>query len=275
MNWYGKCGSYSITPEVCAENAASDDFSTLCSYQDLIDAGLIQSRAEYLAALRKVTVYLAEKGIAEALSEKDAALLQMVRMLDELDNVINLLTERILEWHQATTLSSSRKYSRAGTDKFLQNLAKTASPVMKSSVREVLSLTSLRTRMMKEVSSEANAVIPNMSALVGGLVAARLVSRAGGLVKISRMAGSSIQVLGAESALFSHIRAGSPSPKHGLIFQHRRVHNAPRSVRGKVSRVLSAKLAVAARLDLFRGELAPDFIDDANTKIDSLMEESK
>lgn len=275
MNWYGKYGSYSITPEDGAKNAASDDFSTLCSYQDLIDAGLIQNRAEYLAALRKTTIYLAEKGIAEALSEKDTALLQMVRMLDELDNVINLLTERIIEWHQATTPSSSRKYMHGGFDKLLRDLSKTASPAMKSSVREVLSLTSLRSKMMKEVSSEADAVIPNMSALVGGLVAARLVSRAGGLVKISRMAGSSIQVLGAESALFSHIRAGSPSPKHGLIFQHRRVHNAPRSVRGAVSRVLSAKLAVASRLDLFRGELAPDFIDDANKKIDSLMEESK
>ncbi|HJJ39447.1 MAG TPA: RNA-processing protein [Methanocorpusculum sp.] len=272
MNWYGKKGSYTIKPEVCAGNAASDDFSTLCNYEDIIDAGLISSRAEYLAALRKVTVYLAEKGIADALSGKDTALLQMVRMLDELDNVINLLTERIVEWHQATTPLSSRKYTHAGTDKILLNLSKTGDPAMKPAAREVLSLISLRTRMMKEVSSEADSVIPNMSALVGGLVAARLVSRAGGLVKISRMAGSSIQVLGAESALFSHIRAGSPSPKHGLIFQHRRVHNASRDVRGHVSRMLAAKLAVAARLDLFRGELAPEFIDEANKKIDSLME---
>ncbi|HJJ30772.1 MAG TPA: RNA-processing protein [Methanocorpusculum sp.] len=272
MNWYGKKGSYSITPEVCAENAASDDFSALCRYEDLIDAGLVSSRAEYLAALRKVTVYLAEIGIAGALSEKDTALLQMVRMLDELDRVINLLTERIIEWHQATTPSSSRKYTHTGTDKILLHLSKTAGPAMKPAAREVLSLISLRTKMMKEVSAEADSIIPNMSALVGGLVAARLVSRAGGLVRISRMAGSSIQVLGAESALFSHIRADSPSPKHGLIFQHRRVHNASRDVRGHVSRVLAAKLAVAARLDLFRGELAPEFIDEANKKIDSLME---
>ena len=111
-----------------------------------------------------------------------------------------------------------------------------------------------------------------MSALVGGLVAARLVSRAGSLSLMAKMPGSSIQVLGAESALFSHIRAGTPSPKHGLIFQHRRVHNAPREVRGKLARVLSAKLAIACRLDAYRGELDEAFVADANAKIDKIME---
>ena len=273
MNWYGKKGSYSITPEVCAENIASQDAGALCRTEELIEAGLVKDRAEYLSAVRDTAFYLAEKGIAEALAEKDTTLLQMVRMLDELDNVINLLTERIIEWHQATTLSSSRKYSHAGAEKMLLKLAKTADPAMKPAAREILSMNALRAKLMKEVSAEADKVIPNMSALVGGLVAARLVSRAGGLKKIAHMAGSSIQVLGAESALFSHIRTASPSPKHGLIFQHRRIHNAPRETRGKVSRILAAKLAVAARLDLFRGEIAQDFISEANKKIDALMEE--
>lgn len=271
MNWYGNKGSYSISPEICAENIASPAAAPLCRTEDLIEAGLVKDRAEYLAAVRKTAFYLAEKGIAELLSEKDTGLLQMVRMLDELDRVINLLTERILEWHQARTPSASRKYTRAGADKMLQNLAKTAEPAMRPAAREILSLNALRAKLTKEVSAEADKVLPNMSALVGGLVAARLVSRAGGLKKISRMASSSIQVLGAESALFSHIRSGSPSPKHGLIFQHRRVHNAPREVRGKVSRVLAAKLAAASRLDYFRGEIVPGFIDSANKKIDDMM----
>lgn len=114
-------------------------------------------------------------------------------------------------------------------------------------------------------------VIPNMSALVGGLVAARLMSRAGGLAAVARMPGSSIQVIGAEGALFSHIRTGTPSPKHGIVFQHRRVHNAPREVRGAVARALAAKLAIAARLDYFRGELDAAFVDAANARIDGLM----
>ncbi|HJJ54815.1 MAG TPA: RNA-processing protein [Methanocorpusculum sp.] len=276
MNWYGTDGSYTIVPETCARNVAAGSVDVpLCDWHDLQTAGLVADRAAYLAAVRRTAVYLAETGIAEALAAKDTALMQMVRTLDELDHVINLMTERVTEWHQATTMDSSRKYRHATPEKMLSGLAKSGSASLKQVSREILSMTAVRTRLMKDVSAEALQVIPNMSALVGGLVAARLVSRAGGLTAISRMSGSSIQVLGAESALFAHIRTGSPSPKHGLLFQHRRVHNAPKPVRGKVSRQIAAKLAAASRIDLFRGELDREFVDAANAKIDVLMEEKK
>jgi nucleolar protein 56 len=278
MNWYGESGSYSIDVGEASERVRKNTDNApkkLCDWTELKDAGLVSSRAEYIASVRAVASSMAEEGIAASLSEKDTDLLQMVRMLDELDEVINLLTERLTEWYQSTTPDSSRKYNKAASKKFIQTVAKSKNPSMKQVAREILSLTNLRAQLMKDVSRKADEVIPNMSALVGGLVAARLVSRAGGLTLISRMAASSIQVLGAESALFSHIRAGTPSPKHGLIFQHRRVHNAPRDVRGKLARILASKLAIAARLDAFRGELDEAFLADANEKIDKIMEASK
>ena len=278
MNWYGESGSYSIDVSEASERVRKNTDNApkkLCDWTELKDAGLVSSRAEYIASVRAVASSMAEDGIAASLSEKDTDLLQMVRMLDELDEVINLLTERLTEWYQSTTPDSSRKYNKAASKKFIQTVAKSKNPSMKQVAREILSLTNLRAQLMKDVSRKADEVIPNMSALVGGLVAARLVSRAGGLTLISRMAASSIQVLGAESALFSHIRAGTPSPKHGLIFQHRRVHNAPRDVRGKLARILASKLAIAARLDAFRGELDEAFLADANEKIDKIMEVSK
>lgn len=278
MNWYGESGSYSIDVSKASERVRKNTDGApkkLCDWTELKDAGLVSSRAEYIASVRAVASSMAEEGIAASLSEKDTDLLQMVRMLDELDEVINLLTERLTEWYQSTTPDSSRKYNKAASKKFIQTVVKSKNPSMKQVAREILSLTNLRTQLMKDVSRKADEVIPNMSALVGGLVAARLVSRAGGLTLISRMAASSIQVLGAESALFSHIRAGTPSPKHGLIFQHRRVHNAPRDVRGKLARILASKLAIAARLDAFRGELDEAFLADANEKIDKIMEVSK
>lgn len=278
MNWYGESGSYSIDVSEASERVRKNTDNApkkLCDWTELKDAGLVSSRAEYIASVRAVASSMAEEGIAASLSEKDTDLLQMVRMLDELDEVINLLTERLTEWYQSTTPDSSRKYNKAASKKFIQTVAKSKNPSMKQVAREILSLTNLRTQLMKDVSRKADEVIPNMSALVGGLVAARLVSRAGGLTLISRMAASSIQVLGAESALFSHIRAVTPSPKHGLIFQHRRVHNAPRDVRGKLARILASKLAIAARLDAFRGELDEAFLADANEKIDKIMEVSK
>jgi len=273
MNWYGEAGEISIDPAECEErilNTATIP-SVLCNWEDLRDAGLIPTREEYIRAVRDVSISLAMKGIAADLDKKDAALLQMVRTLDEMDDVINLLTERVTDWHAAITPGTSHKYTRANGPRLVQKIAKSGSPSLKRVAREILSLSGVRTDLMKEVSREAVSVIPNMSALVGGLVAARLISRAGGLESTAKMPGSSIQVIGAESALFSHIRTGSSSPKHGIIFQHRRVHNAQKEVRGKVARQLAAKLAIAARLDLYRGELDAEFIDQANAKIDKIF----
>ncbi len=276
MNWYGQSGAFSIDPAAGAarvrdqQRGRKGGFS-LCDWHEPAEAGVVSSRKEYIAAVRRVAVMMAEEGVALALGAKDVQMLQMVRMLDEMDEVINLLTERLSEWYQSTTPGSSRKYTRTNSKKILEKLARSSNSSMRSIAREILSMASLRTGLMKEVSREADGVIPNMSALVGGLVAARLVSRAGGLEAIAKLPGSSIQVLGAESALFSHIKGGASSPKHGLIFQHRRVHNAPAECRGKVARALAAKLAIAGRLDCYRGELVPEFVADANCRVDRLM----
>lgn len=243
----------------------------LCNSNELIESKLVSSREEYIERVREIAFAMAERGICESLSKKDAEMLQMVRTLDEIDNVINLLTERLVEWHSVVSPEFSKKYNKFNSQKFLQNIARSDNFSMKRTAREILSLSDVRVALMKDVSRKADAVIPNMSALVGGLVAARLVLRAGGLDEISRMAGSSIQVIGAESALFSHIRTGSSSPKHGIIFQHRRVHNAAKDKRGKTARVLASKLAIAARIDLYRGELDEAFVEEANKRVDAAM----
>jgi nucleolar protein 56 len=232
------------------------------------DCGVARTREEYVDLLRAVCITLAREKIAVSYRARDVELLQMVRMLDELDNVINLLSERSAEWYQVTTPSFSRKYRSLPAKKMLDLVRRGARGGLSDVAGDIERLAGTRSRLMREVSARADEVLPNTSALIGGLVAARLLSRAGGLSALARMPGSAIQVLGSERALFSHLRGGTPPPKHGIIFQHRRVHNAPREVRGRVARVLAAKLAIAARLDYYRGEAVPEFIRDAQEKID-------
>ncbi len=281
MYWYGSGTDISADPaEVAARlRTAKTDMATYvpCDWKQAQKFGLIKDRRDYIETLRRSTIYMAEEGIAACSQEKDVELLQMVRTLDEMDTVINLLTERLIDWYISITPAFSRKYrgSGAGAAKLVPMIGKNGTEPMKKVAREILSMANARTNLMKEVSRAAVLVIPNMSALVGGLVAARLVSRAGGLAAAAKMPGSSMQVIGAEGALFSHIRTGSPSPKHGIVFQHRRVHNAPREVRGHVARALASKLVIAARLDYYRGELDPKFVDEANARIDRLMEAEK
>ena len=232
------------------------------------DCGVVRDRAEYIDLLRAVCTTLAREKIAVSYQARDVELLQMVRMLDELDNVINLLQERAAEWYQVMTPSFSRKYRSLPARKMLDLIRRGARGGLLDVSGEIERLTGTRSRLMREVSARADEVLPNTSALIGGLVAARLLSRAGGLSALARMPGSTIQVIGSERALFSHLRGGTPPPKHGIIFQHRRVHNAPRPVRGRVARVLAAKLAIAARLDYYRGEAVPEFLKSAQARID-------
>jgi len=246
-----------------------DNFVPL-NWEDAVACEICNDRAGYLAALRELCFAAAEQQIREQYAGKDTELLQMVRTLDEMDEAINLLSERVTEWHQVRHPTFSRKYRRTPAHIQVKNIAMKGRGALGMVATQVEQLAAARTDLAKEVSARAGRVLPNTSALIGGLVAARLMSAAGGLLPLSRLPGSAIQVLGARTALFAHLRTKSPSPKHGVIFQHRRVHNAPKERRGKVARALAGKLAIATRLDYFRGVAVPEFLDDAQARIDRI-----
>jgi len=96
-------------------------------------------------------------------------------------------------------------------------------------------------------------IAPNLSHLAGSVLAAKLIAKAGSLRKLAMFPASTIQLLGAEKALFRAKKTNAKPPKHGLIFQHPYVHSKPRRLRGRAARVLSAKLTLAARADAFTG----------------------
>jgi len=241
------------------------------SVDEACDCGFFADRGEYLAKLRNVTIRDARRKIVAAFSEGDAELIQMVRMLDEIDEVVNLLTEKAVEWYLVKNPGFSRKYKSMSAKRMVGVMKKEKGPLGRICA-EIDALSEHRATLMRDVSKRTDVVMPNCSILVGGLVAARLMERAGGLSVLAGMPASTIQVLGAEGALFSHLRAGSPPPKHGIIFQHRRVHNAPRNVRGKVSRAVAGKLAIAAKIDYYRGEADPAFLEHAQDRIDAVGE---
>lgn len=264
-------GAQALAERVLALHTRLEDYVPV-DWKAALDCGFCRDRADYLSKLRTVCVLIAEKKIREKYRSRDTELLQMTRTLDELDTVINLLTERIVEWHQVRQPSFSRKYRRTPAHSLVRMIAQRSGGGLGRVTGDIERLSETRTVLAREVSARADEVMPNCSALIGGLVAARLLLQAGGLEPLARLPGSAIQVLGARTALFSHLRSQTPAPKHGIIFQHRRVHNAPRGVRGKVARVLAAKLAIAARLDLYRGAADPAFIEKAQARIDAAGE---
>jgi nucleolar protein 56 len=282
--WFGDVGDRRCTLFIADQNAMIDRIRSISTSMDsfipleweqAVHCGACSDRVDYFAKLQAVCITAAERSIREQYSGKDAELLQMVRTLDEIDNVINLLSERAAEWYVVRHPTFSRKYRRTPAHILVKTIREKSKGALGRVAGEIGQLSETRTTLAKEVSARANDVMPNTSALIGGLVAARLLSHAGGLLLLSRLPASAIQVLGARTALFAHLKTRSPCPKHGIIFQHRRVHNAPREVRGKVARVLAGKIAIAARLDYFRGMTDPEFLDAAQERIDAAGKRSE
>jgi nucleolar protein 56 len=233
------------------------------------ECGAVKDRAEYLERLREICLRVARSRIAASFREKDTEIIQMVMALEGMDQAVNQLAERLVDWYRILYPEKGWKYRPRDSRKVLARIEEDAGGSMKEMLDGILRLREIRGNLAREISERAAVILPNCARLVGGLVAARIMTMAGGLTGLSRLPASSIQVLGARGALFSHLTRGTPPPKHGIIYQHMRVHNAPRDVRGKVARVLAGRLAIAARIDYHRGVLDQGFIEGADRMIES------
>jgi len=139
--------------------------------------------------------------------------------------------------------------------------------------KNTLELNDVRESLEKYVASVMDEVAPNIRALVGSLLGARIIALAGGLTNLAKLPASTVQILGAERALFRSLRTGARPPKHGIIFQHSLIHEAKRWQRGKVARALAGKLTIAARIDVFSGKYAGDKLKaDLEKRIEEIKE---
>lgn len=212
-------------------------------------AGLFSGDDEYNERLRDVAISLVKRKIdASATAEKD--LLFAMEALDGMSQAINLLDERLYEWsrlHRQEIVHGRDLANGLVNDGRMGRLA-----------TAILSLRDSRKMLEADVSSSVSSLAPNLSLLAGPVLAARLISRAGGLDRLAAMPSSRVQIMGAEKSLFKHLMGAAPSPKHGIIYRHPAVIGSPRRLRGKVARTLAAKLSIAARLDSFQAGLSTD-----------------
>ncbi|ORM39485.1 Nucleolar protein 56 [Babesia sp. Xinjiang] len=116
---------------------------------------------------------------------------------------------------------------------------------------QVVKLEEMRERLNDHLSNKLMVTAPNLSTLAGNILTGRLISHAGSLVNLAKMSASSIQILGAEKALFRALKTRSNTPKYGLIFQSTFIGKASVKHKGRAARYLANKCALAARLDCF------------------------
>jgi nucleolar protein 56 len=225
-----------------------------------------------------------------AVEKRDLVVAQAIQTLDELDKTINMLMARVREWYGihfpeldrllekhetyarlVVKLGSKENFTAEKLEKEevprakAEGIAKVAEKSMGADLadadlrqiqalcKDITSLYKLRQSLETYLDSTMEEVAPNTKYLVGSLLGARLIAMAGGLTNLAKRPASTIQVLGAEKALFRSLKTGTRPPKHGLIFQHTLLHDAKRWQRGKIARALAGKLAIAARADAFGG----------------------
>jgi len=114
-----------------------------------------------------------------------------------------------------------------------------------------MELIEFRDALTQYLKERMNAVAPNLSALIGDIVGSKLISHAGGLTNLSKYPASTIQILGAEKALFRALKTKGKTPKYGLIFNSTFIGRAQQKNKGRISRYLANKCAIASRVDCF------------------------
>jgi nucleolar protein 58 len=215
----------------------------------------------------------------------DTMIIQAIGLLDDLDKELNTYAMRVREWYgwhfpelakiisdnilyaKSVKLMGNRinaaklDFSEILDDDVEANLKEASVISMGTEVSDldllhirelcdqVLSLAEYRAQLYDYLKSRMNTVAPNLTALVGELVGARLISHGGSLLNLSKQPGSTIQILGAEKALFRALKTKHATPKYGLIYHASVVGQAAPKHKGKISRSLAAKAALSIRCD--------------------------
>jgi len=268
-----------------------------------IEVGFVKQPQKLRELIREVSVELTRLRVKKAGEKRDLMVAQAILSIDDMDKTANLFMGRIREWYGLhfpeldRMIDKHETYAKLVLDLgkrknfIVENLNKEGLPANKavrvaeaaensmgaklteidveriqSLCKQTLELYSLRQALQSYADSTVEEVAPNVQALVGSLLAARLIALAGGLTNLAKMPASTVQVLGAEKALFRALKTGTRPPKHGVIFQDTLVHDAKKWQRGKMSRALAGKLAIAARTDAFSSRYIGDSLKAALEK---------
>merc|ERR1740121_2350986 len=224
----------------------------------------------------------------------DVMIMQAVGLLDDLDKELNNFAMRLREWYgwhfpeMGKIVTENLAYAKVvklmgfktrakeidlgkfGVPEEIAGEVKAAAETsMGTEITEedlvnintlaerVVELTEYRASLAEYLKLRMNAIAPNLTYMVGELVGARLISQAGSLMSLAKHPSSTVQILGAEKALFRALKTKKQTPKYGLIYHASLVGQSAPALKGKISRVLAAKLSLCCRVDALGDQVEP------------------
>jgi nucleolar protein 56 len=278
------------------------------------ESGKFDNEREIINQLREFSFNLSSAKVQEASEQLDLHISQSINSMDEIDKILNTIGTRMREWYglhfpeldnllqniityativfdcgkrenitrdllekidipenRLEIILTTSKRSRGGriTDENLQ--------IVQNLAQQVISLSKIRKVLENHIDNTMEEVAPNVKNLLTAAVGARLIAKSGSLKKLASSSASTIQILGAEKALFRTLKTGANPPKHGILFQQPVIHSAPKWQRGKLARAIASKTAIAARLDIYgqTPTINQKLSDTLNNRITEIQEKYK
>lgn len=224
----------------------------------------------------------------------DNMIIQSIALLDQLDKDINTFSMRIREWYSyhfpelAKIVTENYKYAKVAQfikdrkslsaeslepleeilmdsssaqaiiDASKMSMGMDISPIdlinIEMFATRVVKLSEYRKQLSEYLHTKMECVAPNLQVLIGDQVGARLISHAGSLTNLAKYPASTVQILGAEKALFRALKARTNTPKYGLLYHSSYIGRAGLKNKGRISRFLANKCSIASRIDCFLGK---------------------
>jgi nucleolar protein 56 len=231
-----------------------------------VETGFATDEDDYYDRLREATLEAGQAAVEEREGAVDQQLVHAVRAMDDCRRQANELAERVAEWggSRFEEAGTGVEYARELSERNPETLGDRRAV---SLARRVVALDEEADALGEFIEATTPEVAPNLAALAGPVLAARLLSLAGGLESLAKKPSGTVQVLGAEDALFAHLRGDAPSPKHGIIYTHDAVRGTRPEDRGSAARALAGKLAIAARIDHYSGDRRPELEAELDDRI--------
>lgn len=253
------------------------------------DVGFVKDQAELNQILTSVTIIRTKRKIS-GLERRDKLIIQTVSALNDMEKILNTMSERLRELyglhypelkivdHEKFAEFVSKYGEREKFEEFEGSMGMKLKEgdikILQNYAKRLKELYTLRKGLEKYLEKIVPKEIPNLDALLGSILAAKLLALAGSLERLAKMPSSTIQLLGAEKSLFKFLRDKGikKPPRFGLLYLHPDISNAKRELQGKVARLLSSKLTLAARADFYtKKNISKQLVEDYKKKLKEIL----
>ncbi|MFH1473393.1 MAG: hypothetical protein ABIE55_00730 [Candidatus Aenigmatarchaeota archaeon] len=251
----------------------------------ILDTNFVRDDTELNKLINAVSIERAKLKISK-IERRDKLVVQTVSALNDLERILNTMSERLREWYglhyPELDLSEHEKFAekiaehgnRENFDKFTRSMGMKLKEedvkILQEYAKSLKEMYVLKKSMEKYLDRVVPEEMPNLNALLGSTLTARVLALAGSLEKLAKMPSSSVQLLGAEKSLFRFLKdknIKSP-PKFGLLFIHPDISTAKRELQGKVARLLSSKMTLAARADFYtKNDISKEIVKSYKEKL--------